>query len=103
MTTENSGEKTVITLVSVSATATLTELLAAGTPARVYSSRTNQTSFVPAATGIYWNSEGVATASTAWMKENAYCFQGGKDENGHIQFYAAAATEMLVIEQVAHA
>lgn len=86
------GIKPQIDVVSVSATATLATLI--GSAIR---SSTKKITLVPAANGIYMD-DGTASASSHPMGTSSYEIQGGP-ELAELQFYAAVATNMTVIQE----
>ena len=89
------GIKPLIDVVSVAATATLATLLAAAGSA--WRTAPHLTVLIPHAVGIYVD-DGVASAADHPMGLDALELVGGEAENGELQFYAAGATSMTVIQ-----
>ena len=81
-----------IDIVAVSTSATLATML--GSPLRAG----NKITLVPHATGIYMN-DATATNSHHPMGTSSYLFKGGQDAYGALEFYAAGATNMTVIQE----
>ena len=88
------GIKPTIEIVSVSATATLATLIA-GT---ALNSSTKRVTLRPHAAGLFMD-DGAATASSDPLGTSAIEIAGGPDELGALQFFAAAATNMTVIQE----
>ena len=89
------GIKPLIDVVSVEATATLSALLVAAGSA--WRAAPKLTILVPHAAGIYVD-DGVATAADHPMGLDIMELTGGEAENGELQFFAALATSMTVIQ-----
>lgn len=88
------GIKPLIEVVSVSATATLATLIA-GSALRA---STKKVTLRPHAAGIYMD-DGTATASSDPLGMSAIEIAGGPDELVSLQFFAASATNMTVIQE----
>lgn len=84
-----------IDIVSVGATATLATLLAAAGSA--WRANPNRVTLIPHAVGIFVD-DGVATAADHPMGVDIMVLEGGAAENGVLQFFAAGATNMTVIQ-----
>ena len=90
-----------ITVVSVGASKTLAELLtAAGVTGGLLPGC--QTLLVPAATGIYMD-DGTASALSHPMGLSIHELDGSSEMYDELEFFAAAATNMSVIEERAKA
>ncbi len=81
-----------VSVVSVSASATLATLIGAAINAS-----TKKITLIPAATGIYFD-DGTASSSSAPMGTLALEIDGGL-ELSKLQFYAASPTNMTVIQE----
>ena len=88
-----SGIQPQIDVVSVSATATLAALLGAA-----LNGSCKRVTLIPAAAGIYMD-DGAATASSAPLGSASIEMAGGPNELGALQFFAASATNMTVIQE----
>ena len=89
------GIQPLIDIVAVGATATLATLLAAAGSA--WRADPRRTTVIPHAVGIYLD-DGVATAADHPMGIDVMVLEGGESENGALQFFAAIATNMTVIQ-----
>jgi len=88
------GIKPTIEVVSVSTSATLATLITAST----LNSSTKRVTLRPHAAGIFMD-DGTATASSDPLGTSVVEISGGPDELAALEFFAAAATNMTVIQE----